>query len=128
MLLTGPPGHPARSGDRAGTPPAAGAELAAPSAARSGVVGADDAVERVALDGDAAGGADKTHELILGHLLGGGGTGHVVDALLHDRAVEVVDAELEQQPGGVDPEHDPVRLEVRDVVEQQAADGEDARA
>ena len=44
-----------------------------------------------ALGGDAAGGADEAVELGLGERLRGGGPGHVVDALLQHRAVDVVD-------------------------------------
>ena len=79
----------------------------------------DDVVERVALDRGAAGVLDEADDLGRVHHLRRGGARHVIDALFLDGAVEIVGAEPERGLGGLDPQHDPVGLEVRDVVEQE---------
>ena len=48
--------------------------------------------------------------------------GVVVDLLVDHRAVDVVGAEAQGDLGRLDAEHDPVRLDVREVVEHQPAD------
>ncbi len=52
----------------------------------------------------------------------------MVDALLADGAVEIVDPEPQGQLRELHPEHGPVALDVRDVVEHQPADGQGLEA
>ena len=81
-------------------------------------------VERVALHRDPAGIADEADELV-DLLLGlGRRAGRVEDLLAHDRALDVVRAEVERDRRERHPHHDPVGLDVRDVVEHQPRDGE----
>ena len=68
--------------------------------------------------------AHETHEL-RDLLLGlGTRTGGVEDLLAHDRALHVVCAEMQRHLRKRQAHHDPVRLDVRDVVEQQARHGD----
>ncbi len=53
------------------------------------------------------------------HSGAGGSAGRVGDALIDDGAVEVVGAEVERHLGDLFTEHDPVSLEVGNVVEEQ---------
>src|SRR5712691_2672535 len=81
-------------------------------------------VEGVALYGNAARLAHEADELV-DLLLGlGDRTGGVEDRLAHDGALDVVRAEMEAHGRERHAHHDPVRLDVLDVVEQQARDGE----
>ena len=84
----------------------------------------DGAVERVALEGNAAGLGDEAAKLFARHALGGGGAGVVVDLLLDHGAVKIVGAEAERDLRDLGRHHLPVGLDVREVVEQQAADGD----
>ena len=61
---------------------------------------------------------------LLGQRLGSRGTCHVRDLLLDDRAVDVVDAEHRRELRDLEADHDPERLDVRDVVEHQPRDRE----
>ena len=61
--------------------------------AQLAAVALDAVIERVALDGDAAGLGDQAADLGDGHLLRRLGAGLVVDLLVDDRAVDVVGAE-----------------------------------
>src|SRR5215208_1935171 len=82
------------------------------------VEGAQDVVERVALGGDFFGAADEREERIEGHALRRLRTDGMVDLLTDDGALHVVHAEGEcrlREEGG---HHDPVRLDVREVVEK----------
>src|SRR6478609_2642001 len=81
-------------------------------------------VEAVALHRGAARVAYEPDEL--GDLLLGAGARarRLEDLLPHDRALDVVGAEVERDLGEREAHHDPVRLHVRDVVEQQPRDGE----
>src|SRR5437762_2994869 len=57
-----------------------------------------------------------------GQLLRRIGAGVVVNLLVAHRAVEVVGPEAQGELGGLDAEHDPVSLDVREVIEHQPAD------
>src|SRR4029453_10647972 len=82
----------------------------------------DLAVERVALDGAAACRLDGAHHPLRVEAEGRAGRAH--DVLLdHDRA-HVVAAELQGELADAQSLGDPRRLEVAEVVEVQAADGE----
>src|SRR6266540_4001443 len=79
-------------------------------------------VERVALHRYAPGLTHEAHELV-DLLLGlGARTRRVKDLLPHDRALHVVRAEVQRDARHRHPHHDPVGLDVRHVVEQQAGD------
>ena len=56
----------------------------------------DGAVERVALEGHAAGLGDEAAKLLARHVLRGGGAGVVVDLLLDHGAVKIVGAKAER--------------------------------
>ena len=49
----------------------------------------------------------------------------MVDLFVDDRAVQVVGPERQGDLGRLEPEHDPVRFDVREIVEHQPADGHD---
>src|SRR5215813_14258602 len=85
----------------------------------------DPAVPRVALDRLAAGLADDPLEVGPRHPRGGRRSGGVRDRLVHDGSDEVVGAEEERDLGELDADLDPVRLDVRDVVEKEARDRDD---
>ena len=94
------------------------------AAGPSGVPPTQLVVEGVALHRDPARVADDADEL-LDLLLGAGGrAGGAEDLLAHDRALDVVRAEVERDLGERHGHRDPVRLDVRDVVEQQPRDGD----
>jgi hypothetical protein len=95
-----------------------------PAGARVLVRRPHDVVERVALDGDAAGVADPAHELRALHLLRRLRARVVVDVLLDHGPVDVIGPERQRELGDRDAEHDPVGLDVRDVVEHEAPDGD----
>ena len=81
-------------------------------------------VERVALHRDPAGGADDADELLELLLGARRRAGGVEDLLAHERALDVVGAEVERDLGDRHRQRDPVGLDVRDVVEHQPRDGE----
>src|ERR1035437_9605016 len=76
-------------------------------------------VERVALHGDSPGILDEPYEL--GDLLlrAARRTRRLEDLLAHDRALHVVRAEVQRELRHRHAHHDPVRLDVLDVVEQE---------
>src|SRR4051812_49213230 len=80
-------------------------------------------VERVALHRDSSRIADEAHEL--GHLLlrPARRAGGLKDLLAYHGPLHVVGAEVQCELRHRHPHHDPVRLDVRDVVEHEAADG-----
>src|SRR5262249_386250 len=49
------------------------------------------------------------------------------DLFVYDRSIEVIRAERKRDLGRLDSEHDPVRLDVREVIQHEAADGHDAQ-
>src|SRR6185369_12713906 len=84
----------------------------------------DAAVEGVAFDGFAAGFDDQALDLVAGEEFGGGSAGVVIDELVADGAVDVVGAVGEGRLRGANAKHDPVGLDVRDVVEHEPTDGD----
>src|SRR5688572_5906191 len=80
----------------------------------------DFAVERVALDGDLPGGADRPHEVVRARPVRRPGGRD--DVLLDHHGAHVVGAEPERDLADLHPLRDPARLDVVDVVEVDAAD------
>src|SRR5207302_116773 len=81
-------------------------------------------VERVALDRDLAGVLDHAEELLArepGRRLG---PRHVLHALVLERAIDVVGAEVERDRRGRLAEEYPVRLDVREVVQEEPGRGD----
>ena len=70
---------------------------------------------------------DHEFQLLEGQALGGTGTGHMADVLFHHGAVQVVGAVPEGRLGQLGAHHDPVGLDVGDVVQHQARDGHGAQ-
>src|SRR5262249_11897824 len=95
-----------------------------PSAGRSCVEPPNLVVERVALHRDAARGTDGADELLQLLLLAGGRAGGAEDLLPDEGALHVVGTEVERHLGDRERQRDPVRLDVRDVVEHQSRDGQ----
>src|SRR5271163_4053280 len=81
-------------------------------------------VERVALDGDPAGGANQAFEVGAGEAFGRGGAGVVINIFLDDGSIEIVRAETESDLRDALGEHDPVGLDVIEIVEHEARDGD----
>src|SRR5215470_6445571 len=94
-------------------------DLARISASTALVPDLDDVVERVALDGDLARVADHAEDLFLGEARRALGEGGVGDLLVLERAVDVRGAEVERDRRGLLADHDPVGLDVREVVEHE---------
>src|SRR5262249_20976090 len=80
----------------------------------------DRPVERVALDGDAAGSADKAFELGARSEFGSLGAGVMIDLFFDHGAVEVVCAKAQRDLRDARCEHDPISLDVFEVVEHEA--------
>ena len=80
-------------------------------------------VGRIPLFRLAAGLANKAQQFLAPHVLLGGGAGIVVNLLFHDSAVDVVGAEPLRNLRNAGRHHDPVRLDMRNVVEHQARNG-----
>src|SRR5579885_57109 len=72
------------------------------------------AIERIAFDRDTARLGDQAADLGHAQLLWGIRAGVVIDLLVDDGAVDVVGSEAESDLGGLDAEHHPVRLDVRE--------------
>jgi pimeloyl-ACP methyl ester carboxylesterase len=85
---------------------------------------ADDLVVKgITLDRDAAGFLDNPPDVCHAEFLGRVTAGVVVDLLVNDGAVQVIGAEGQGHLGRLDAQHHPVRLDVREVVQHQPADG-----
>ena len=80
-------------------------------------------VDGIAQDGRPSAFADLMAKLLDGHPLGGCGTRVVINFLVDDRAINVVGSEPLGDLGLFDAEHDPVGLDVGDIVEKQARGG-----
>src|SRR5712692_8301506 len=87
----------------------------------------DRMIERIALDRNAAGGADEAFQFITRRKLGRFRASVMINLLLYHRAVEVVRAEALRDLRDARREHDPVRLDVLEIVQQQARDGDVAQ-
>ena len=85
---------------------------------------ADAAVEGVALDGLEAGFADQTFELFDGERFRGLRAGLVMDLLVAHRAVQVVGPVAQGDLRRGRAERNPVGLDVIEIVQQEAADGD----
>src|SRR6185437_10249882 len=89
--------------------------------------GPDHVVERVAFDRDAAGATDQLEHVVEGEALWRVGAGLVIDLFADHRALEIVHPEVERDLRDELRDHDPVRFDVREVVEEQPRDGEVAQ-
>ena len=88
---------------------------------------AQDVVERIALRRRLARRPDQIDDVVEAQPLRGVRAGLVVDLLAHDRSLEIVHAERERRLREERRHHDPVRLDVIEVVEEESADGEIAK-
>src|SRR6185437_9831406 len=79
---------------------------------------AQDVVERVALGRLFLRAANEAENLLEGHLLRGMRAGLVIDLFAHHCPLEVVDAKMQRRLRDERRDHDPVRLDVVDVVEK----------
>ena len=84
-------------------------------------------VKSISLNRSSSGFADGFDHFRLGLQLRRGRAGHVEDVFLDDRAVEVVRAVAQRDLREFQAEADPIRGEVRKVVEIDAADGNRAQ-
>lgn len=82
----------------------------------------DGLIERVALDGCAAGFPNGFHQFGLGLHLGLAGTRHFEDVLLKNGPVDVISAVAQGDLCELEPEPDPIGGDVRKVIEVNAAD------
>src|SRR5216683_134345 len=87
----------------------------------------DRMIERIALNRNAAGGADQAFQFIARRELRRFRARVVINLLLYHRAVEVVRAEAQRDLRDARREHDPVRLDVLEIVEQQPRHGDVAQ-
>ncbi|MEY3457177.1 MAG: hypothetical protein RL215_334 [Planctomycetota bacterium] len=85
-------------------------------------VAEDASVEGITFDGDASGFADEAVDLIDGHAFGCFGAGIVVDEFVDDGAVDVIGAVAECELCGLFSEHDPVGLDVIEVIKEEAGE------
>src|SRR5438876_2916143 len=93
---------------------------------RTSVPDADDVVERIPLHGRLARVVDHAKELRPRESRRALRLGHVGDPLVLEGAVDVVGAEVERDRRGLLAEHDPVGLDVGEVVEQEPRGGDRA--
>ena len=91
--------------------------------ARRAVVLPSHVVQGCALDRVAPRLPDETHQVGAGDGLRGVCASHVIDLLFLDRPVQVIHTEAERDLGGLDAHHDPVGLDVGDVVKHEPPDG-----
>src|SRR5882672_8224196 len=84
----------------------------------------DSIVERVAFDGDAAGSADEAFQFGARRKFRSLGAGVVINLFFHNCSIEIVGTEAKGNLRDAWREHDPVSLDVLEVVEQQARDGD----
>src|SRR5215475_5149327 len=85
---------------------------------------AEHVVEGVALHRDLAGVADDAEQLRPRQAGRGLGPRHVLHALVLEGAVHVVGAEVERDRRGLLAQEHPVRLDVREVIEEQPRSGD----
>src|SRR6266850_3014949 len=78
------------------------------------------AIERIALDGDAPSRANQAFQFIARRELGSFRSRVVINLFFHDRAIQIVRAKAQRNLRDARREHDPVRLDVFEIVEQQA--------
>src|SRR3954462_990863 len=86
-----------------------------------------DVVERITLRWSLSGGSYQVEDLVETQALSSVGSCLVIDLLAHDRAFEVVHAERQRCLREERRDHDPVRLDVVEVVEKESPDGEIAQ-
>src|SRR6516165_2832208 len=87
----------------------------------------DGAVERVAFHGDAAGRADEALEFGARSKLGGLRAGIVIDLLFDDGAVQIVCAKMQRNLSDAGRKHNPVGLDMVEIVEKKTRDGDVAQ-
>ena len=76
-------------------------------------------VERVTLDGFAAGFADEPDEFVAAHSLRSSGSGVVINLLYDDGAIDIVSAETQGDLRDLRLQHLPISLDVGEVIEHQ---------
>src|SRR5450432_2112062 len=91
------------------------------------IEGANGVVERVPLDRNSPRAADEREQIVEGESLRRVRAGLVIDLLAHHRPLEVVDAPGERDLRKEGRDHDPVRLDVVEIVEEQTADRDVAK-
>src|SRR5713226_533750 len=84
-------------------------------------------IEGIPFNRDAAGGADQAFELVARRKLGRFRAGVVVNLFFHNGSVEVVRAEAQRNLRDARREHDPIRLDVLEIVEYQPRRGDVAQ-
>src|ERR1700681_3636421 len=84
-------------------------------------------VKRIALGRRLARRSDQVENLVEAQSLCSVGTGFMVDLLANHGALEIVHAERERCLREKGRDHDPVRLDVLEVIEEEAADREIAQ-
>src|ERR1700744_2410585 len=84
----------------------------------------DRTIERVALEWLAAGLADEPYQVAAAHALRRARASIVVDLLFNHRAVDIIRTKAQRDLSDARGHHLPVRLDVRKVVQQQAAYGD----
>src|SRR5580704_4362328 len=83
----------------------------------------DGAIECVAFYGDAPGGADEALEFGARCELGSFRASVVVNLFFDNRAVQIVRSEAQSDLRDARRKHDPIRLDVVEIIEKQARDG-----
>src|SRR5688500_15016407 len=92
-----------------------------------GAEASHDVVERVALRRYLAGSADQRDQLVERHRLRRVRSNGMIDLFAYHGAFHVVHAEGQRDLGQEGRDHDPVCLDVREVVEEEPTDGEVAQ-
>src|SRR3569623_1530959 len=87
------------------------------------IEGAEGVVERVALDGDAAGAANEREQIVERESLRGVRARLMINLLTHHGALEIVHAPRQCDLRQEWRDHDPVRLHMVEVVEKEATHG-----
>ncbi len=91
------------------------------------LVAFDTMIDGVAFDGYSTCFFDQSANARDGECFGSGGAGVVIDQFVDDGSIEVVGPEGEGDLRDANPQHDPIRLDVGEVVEHQPADGDVAQ-
>src|SRR5439155_10804708 len=84
-------------------------------------------IERIALDGHAAGGSDQAFEFVARCELGRFRTGVMINLFLYHRTVKVVGTKAQLNLCDARREHDPIRFDVIEIIEQQPGYGDVAQ-
>src|SRR5689334_13828911 len=91
------------------------------------IEGAKDVIERIALDWNATGASNQREQVVEGESLRGVRARFVIDLLAHDSSLEIVHSPGERDLREKRRDHDPVRLHMVEVIEEESADGDVAQ-